>query len=131
MAAMPGPDHLARLPAAYFAAVDRQDLEATLAFFAPDAVFSVATAFLRCSGLEEVRGMFERFFADYEHIQHDITNLVVDLPAGRVATEQSCPHVKTGGVPDHVVACNQFRIGDDGRFTSVTVWIDTASPLRR
>ncbi len=123
-------DRLAAAPAAYFAAVDAQDVDATLEFFSETATFSVVSAGLTFTGRHEVAGMFDTFFTDYETIRHRITNLVVDEAAARAATEQTCPHVRVDGTPETVTTCNMFTFGPDGRFTHVAVWIDAASPLR-
>lgn len=126
----PGPDMIAAAPAAYFTAVDAKDLEATLAFFADDATFTVQTAHVTWSGREEIAGMFRGFFAGYSTIRHEITNLIVDGPASRAATEQHCPHVRNDGTPETLTTCNVFAYADDGRFQRVIVWIDGVSPLR-
>lgn len=121
---------LAAAPRTYFAAVDRKDMEATLACFEPDATLTVQTAGIRFEGIDAIRGMFERFFADYATIDHRITGLVVDEAEGRAATEQHCPHVKVDGTPDTVRACNFFDVGPDCRFRRVVIFIDSASPLK-
>lgn len=123
-------DPIRAAPAAYFAAVDRKDMDATLGFFADDATFTVRSAGLTFRGQEEIAGMFTTFFADYDVIRHGITNLVVDEEAAKAATEQTCPHVRADGTPETVVTCNVFELGRDGRFARVVVWIDGASPLK-
>lgn len=121
---------LTQAPLAYFEAVDRKDLDATLGFFAENATFTVQSAHLSFEGLDEVEGMFRTFFSDYSTIRHDVTNLVVDEREGKVSTEQTCPHVRADGGPETVTTCNFFDVGPDGRFTRVIVWIDGVSPLR-
>ncbi|QEC48059.1 nuclear transport factor 2 family protein [Baekduia soli] len=121
---------LAAAPAAYFAAVDRKDMEGTLAWFADDARLTVQTAGLTFEGRDGIRGMFEHFFGDYSTVDHRITNLVVDEEAGKASTEQHCPHIKVDGTPDTVNTCNFFDFAPDGRFQRVVIFIDAASPLR-
>lgn len=123
-------DHLAAAPSAYFDAVDVKDLDATLAFFADDATFTVQTAGFTWTGKDEIAGMFRGFFDGYSTICHRITNLVVDVPAQRAATEQHCPHIRTDGTPETLTTCNFFGFAPDGRFSRVIVWIDGVSPLR-
>ena len=122
--------HLSAAPGAYFDAVDRKDMAGALAFFAPDATFTIQSAHLTFEGHEGIGSMFGNFFGDYSHIEHNITNLVVDEANGKASTEQSCPHVKTDGALDHVITCNFFDFDEDGKFKRVIVWIDGASPLR-
>lgn len=121
---------LATAPAAYFDAVDAKDLEATLAFFADEATFTVQTAHLTWTGKEEIAAMFRGFFDGYATIRHEITNLVVDELTSRTATEQRCPHIRNDGTPETLTTCNFFSFADDGRFQRAIVWIDGVSPLR-
>ena len=123
--------HMLQAPGAYFDAVDRKDMEGALAFFADEATFTIQSAHVTFEGREGIRSMFENFFGDYSHIEHNITNIVVDETEGRASTEQSCPHVKTDGTLDHVTTCNFFSFDDAGKFTRVIVWIDGVSPLRQ
>ena len=122
--------HLKQAPGAYFDAVDAKDMEGALSFFAPDATFTIQSAHVTFEGHDGIRSMFENFFGDYSHIEHNITNLVVDEAEGKASTEQSCPHVKTGGELDHVITCNFFSFDEVGKFKRVIVWIDGVSPLR-
>ena len=122
--------HLLQAPGAYFDAVDAKDMATALSFFAPDATFTIQSAHITFEGHDEIASMFENFFGDYSHIEHNITNIVVDETEGRASTEQSCPHVKTDGALDHVTTCNFFSFDESGKFSRVIVWIDGASPLR-
>ncbi len=123
-------DQLQTAPVAYFEAVDRKDMETTLDFFADDATFTVQTAGITFAGRDEIAGMFSTFFSDYDVIRHGVTNLVVDEPAAKAATEQTCPHVRADGTPETVTTCNVFEFGPGGRFSRVIVWIDGSSPLK-
>ena len=123
--------HLKQAPGAYFDAVDAKDMEGALSFFAPDATFTIQSAHVTFEGHDGIRRMFENFFGDYSHIEHNITNLVVDEAEGRASTEQSCPHIKNDGTLDHAITCNFFSFDADGKFSRVIVWIDVASPLRK
>lgn len=121
--------HLERAPWAYFEAVDRKDLDASLDFFTDDATFTIQSAHVVFSGREEIAGMFRGFFADYATIDHRITSIVVDEAASKAATEQTCPHIKLDGSPDTLTTCNFFDYAPDGRFRRVIIWIDGANPL--
>jgi ketosteroid isomerase-like protein len=121
--------HLEQSPWAYFAAVDAKDLEASLAFFADDATFTIQSAGVTFSGREEIAGMFRGFFGDYRTICHNITNIVVDEPSAKAATEQTCPHIKLDGSPDTLTTCNFFTYAADGKFQRVIIWIDGTNPL--
>ncbi len=120
---------LERAPWAYFEAVDRKDLRGSLDFFTDDATFTIQSAGVVFRGKDEIAGMFRGFFADYATICHNITNMVVDQAASKVATEQTCPHIKLDGSPDTLTTCNFFDYAPDGRFRRVIIWIDGANPL--
>lgn len=121
--------HLERSPWAYFEAVDAKDLDASLAFFADDATFTIQSAGVAFSGRDEIAGMFRGFFGDYATISHKITNIVVDEVGAKSATEQTCPHIKLDGSPDTLTTCNFFTFAPDGKFQRVIIWIDGANPL--
>jgi ketosteroid isomerase-like protein len=121
--------HLESAPWAYFRSVDAKDLNGALAFFADDATFTIQSAGITFAGQEEIAAMFRGFFADYETICHDITNIVVDETNQKSATEQRCPHVKLDGSPDVLTTCNFFSYAPDGRFQRVIIWIDGVNPL--
>ena len=122
-------NQLAQLPYAYFAAVDAKDLDASLAFFADDATFTIQTAHTTFVGKSEIAGMFRGFFADFATIVHNPVNVTVDETARRVASEQVCPHVANDGTPVTLTTVNLYDVGADGRFERVILWIDGASPL--
>lgn len=124
-----GRDRLVSAPYRYFEAVDRKDLDASVAFFAPDATFTIQTAGVKFSGQEEIAGMFRGFFAGYSTICHCITSIVVDARAAKTATEQHCPHVKNDGSLDTLTTCNFFSFAPDGRFRRVVIWLDGHNPL--
>lgn len=122
-------NQLAQLPYAYFAAVDAKDLDASLAYFADDATFTIQSAHTTYAGKDEIAGMFRGFFADFSKIVHNPRNITVDDAAQRVASEQVCPHVANDGTVVALTTVNLYDVGPDGRFTRVMLWIDGDSPL--
>jgi len=122
-----GREHLAAIPASYFRAVDSYDLSAVLARFAEDATLTVQSARVTFSGHEEIGRMFTDFFADWDSMVHEITNLVVDLAGSKVSTEQMVDLNRNGTTKMH--NCNFFDVGPDGRFTRVIIWMDGTNPL--
>ena len=120
---------LEQAPWAYFAAVDAKDLDTSLSFFADDATFTIQSAGVVFTGRDEIAGMFRGFFGDYKTICHNITSIVVDETTGKVATEQTCPHIKLDGTPDTLTTCNFFTYAGNGKFQRVIIWIDGVSPL--
>jgi len=122
-----GREQLAALPASYFRAVDAYDLEAVLSHFAEDATLTVQTAGVTFSGHDEIGRMFTDFFADWDSMTHEITNLVVDPAASKASTEQHVDLNRNGTTKMH--NCNFFDVGADGKFTRVIIWMDGTNPL--
>jgi ketosteroid isomerase-like protein len=118
---------LAALPASYFRAVDSLDPDAVLAHFAEDATLTVQTAQVTFTGAAEIRRMFVDFFADWESMVHNISNLVVDEANGKVSTEQIVDLNGENATKMH--NCNFFDVDADGRFSRVIIWMDGANPL--
>jgi hypothetical protein len=58
---------------------------------------------------------------------HDITNIVVEPGAGKVATEQHVDLVRDGTTKMH--NCNFFDVNEDGKFSRVIIWMDGTNPL--
>ena len=120
---------LAAAPQTYFDAVDAMDVDGVLAHFADDATLTVQTDHVTFDGAEEIRRMFTDFFASWDAMVHEITNLVVDDAERRAATEQRVT-LTNGGTDTPMYNCNFFTINDDGRFDRVIIWMDGNNPLR-
>jgi ketosteroid isomerase-like protein len=120
-------EQLAALPASYFRTVDSYDLPAVLAHFADDATLTVQTAGVTFSGHDEIGRMFTDFFADWDSMVHEITNIVVDPAASKVSTEQHVDLNRNGTTKMH--NCNFFDVDSDGKFSRVIIWMDGANPL--
>jgi hypothetical protein len=120
-------DQLAAIPASYFRAVDAYDLPAVLEHFVVDATLTVQTARVTFSGHDEIGRMFVDFFADWDSMVHEITNIVVDPAGSKVSTEQVVDLNRNGTTRMH--NCNFFDVGPDGKFTRVIIWMDGTNPL--
>jgi ketosteroid isomerase-like protein len=120
-------DQLAAIPASYFRVVDAYDLPAVLEHFAADATLTVQTAGVTFSGHDEIGRMFVDFFADWDSMVHEITNVVVDPAGSKVSTEQQVDLNRNGTTKMN--NCNFFDVGPDGKFTRVIIWMDGTNPL--
>ncbi|HZO78690.1 MAG TPA: nuclear transport factor 2 family protein [Solirubrobacteraceae bacterium] len=123
-------DQLAALPASYFKAVDAQDVDAILAHFADDATLTVQTDHVTFNGASEIRRMFTDFVGGSSSIFHEITNIVVEEAAAKVATEQNYIGDLTDGTHNDMHNCNFFDVGADGKFTRVIIWMAGTNPLK-
>ena len=115
-------DQLAAIPASYFSAVDSYDLPAVLEHFAADATLTVQTAGVTFTGHDEIGTMFTGFFADWDSMTHEITNLVVDPAASKVfdrAARGPQPHRHDEDAQLHLL-----RRERGGKFSRVIIWMD-------
>jgi len=103
-----GREQLAAIPASYFRAVDQQDVSAVLTHFADDATLTVQSARVTFSGHDEIGRMFTDFFADWDSMVHQITNIVVDPTTSKVSTEQLVDLNRNGTTQMH--NCNFFDV---------------------
>src|SRR4051794_16840094 len=120
-------EQLAAIPASYFGAVDQYELSAVLEHFAEDATLTIQTAGVTFTGHEEIGRMFTDFFADWDSMVHEITNLVVDPVTSKVSTEQLVDLNRNGTTKMH--NCNFFDVNADGKFSRVIIWMDGTTPL--
>lgn len=113
----------------YFAAVDAKDIDRVLAFFVPDATFTVATYDTVYRGRDvEIRGMFERLFARYEGIWHGDFDHVVESPS-RLACRFRVVNTAANGERWQKHNCNFFR-ARGGLFDEVFVFMSGDNALR-
>ena len=120
-------EQLAAIPASYFRAVDQYDLPAVLEHFAEDATLTVQSARVTFTGHDEIGRMFTDFFADWDSMVHEITNIVVDPAASKVSTEQLVDLNRNGTTKMH--NCNFFDVNAEGKFSRVIIWMDGTNPL--
>ena len=112
----------------YFAAVDRKDLEGTLAFFAPDAVFTIATFGVEnCGRDEQIRNMFERLFARYDRIWHGNFEHVAQAPE-RIATRFDVVNLTANGQTHRKRNANFFQL-HEAQFSVVHVYMSGENAL--
>ncbi|KAE8330222.1 hypothetical protein BDV39DRAFT_170906 [Aspergillus sergii] len=123
-------DQLAGLPQSFFDAVDRKDLDAAVSHFSQDAIFTVKTAHVTCTGAGEIRHSFADFINNTKHMLHEITSIVVDEINGKVATQQRYTGELVDGTKNEMDTCDFFDVGPDGKFTRVDVYMTGASPLK-
>jgi hypothetical protein len=71
--------------------------------------------------------MFTDFFADWDSMVHEITNIVVDPTTSKVSTEQLVDLNRNGTTQMH--NCNFFDVNAEGKFSRVIIWMDGTNPL--
>ena len=127
-----GPTRATRLVAlaqAYFAAVDRMDLQATLACFTTDARFTIATFDTVYEGRDgAIRQMFDRLNTRYASVWHGNFDHVAQAP-DRVASRFRVENRTVDGQLLVKNNCNFFRLRDD-LFCEVFVYMSGDNSLR-
>lgn len=108
----------------YFANVDRKNLEAVLACFHPDAVFTVQSAFSTHEGRDTgIKRMFEKLFEGYSRILHKDFRHVVDVEGECCASQFGVENVSAcDGAKTYLSNCNFFYLEGD-RFKRVYVYM--------
>lgn len=112
----------------YFGNVDRKRMEATLACFHDNAMFTVQTSHTRHCGKDELRKMFETFFTSYKKIVHRDFVCTVDEKNGRIAASFIADLWDDKGVKTTLYNTNFWRIRDD-KFQEVYVYMSGANVL--
>ncbi len=112
----------------YFAAVDRKDMDAALACFHDEALFTVQTSHTRHAGKAAIVRMFEDFFAAYATIVHRDFTCTVDAAHGRIAASFEAVLTGHDGTVTTLNNTNFWRLRD-GRFQDVHVYMSGANVL--
>lgn len=125
------PSHclLAGLVEDYFAAVDRMDLEATLAFFHVDSSVTIATFDTCFRGRDTgIRGMYERLFARYARVWHGDFDHVAQPPE-RIASQFTVRNHSHQGSISTKHNCNFFTLRE-GRIQTMVVYMSGDNSLQ-
>ncbi len=106
----------------YFSAVDGGDFGAVAATLTPDCVFSVETHGVELNGLDDIKPMFDKLWADHAAVRHQD---FVHVPApgdSRIATRFQVVNTHHDGTLVHKSNCNFFEV-QDGKFSRVSVYM--------
>lgn len=112
----------------YFGNVDAKNMEATLACFHDEALFTVQTDFTRHAGKPAIRRMFETFFENYSSIVHKDFVCTVDPKNGRIAASFEAVLEDAEGGVTRLRNTNFWRVRE-GRFQEVYVYMSGANVL--
>ncbi len=112
----------------YFGNVDRKNLDAALACFHDNAMFTIQTAFTVHAGKDAIRRMFVDFFRNYDTIIHRDFTCTVDDRNGRIAASFVADLVDPQGRRIELHNTNFWRVRED-RFQEVYVYMSGANPL--
>jgi ketosteroid isomerase-like protein len=120
---------LVTLVETYFAAVDRKDVDGTLACFASNARFAIANHGVFYEGRElQIRGMYDRLNERYAKVWHGDFTHTVDVAAQRIASRFRVENITHQGEQLVKNNCNFFEV-QDGLFTAVYVYMTGENSL--
>lgn len=112
----------------YFGNVDAKNMDATLACFHDEALFTIQTSFDRHAGKPAIKRMFEDFFGGYRDIVHKDFTCTVDEANGRIAASFEAVLTGHDGSVTRLFNTNFWRVRD-GRFQEVYVYMSGANVL--
>jgi maleamate amidohydrolase len=112
----------------YLAALDRLDLEGTMACFADGASFGIGSDGTQLRGREPIRAMWDGILGAHRAMTHEVTDIAVDAERGKVMTRQSFHGWEADGNETERASAYLFTVDPDLRFTDVQVWIDGSTP---
>lgn len=112
----------------YFGNVDAKNMDATLACFHDNALFTIQTASTTHEGKEGIRRMFEDFFAAYKRIVHRDFECTVDEKNGRIAASFVAELEDDHGNITLLENTNFWRLRD-GKFQEVYVYMSGENVL--
>lgn len=118
------PGYLIDMVEYYFAAVDRNDLDAVLSCFTEDAVVTIQSAHSVHEGRDtEVRQMYEELFENYRtHMRHIHFRHVTDPDNNRVASQFNVELTDNDGNNVHLTNANFFYL-ESGKFRRVFIYM--------
>ncbi len=123
-------DELIALVRTYFAAVDAEDLDGVLDTLALDCKFTVETHGIALNGHHELRGMYERLWANHAAMVHDWMSFVPDAASGRIAAQFRVVNTEHDGSTTIKSNCNFFT-AKNNRFSRVQVYMTGETTLDR
>jgi ketosteroid isomerase-like protein len=112
----------------YFGNVDAKDMDATLACFHDEALFTIQTSFTRHAGKPAIQRMFTDFFGGYRDIVHKDFTCTVDEANGRIAASFEAVLTGHDGAVTRLFNTNFWRVRE-GRFQEVHVYMSGANVL--
>jgi hypothetical protein len=125
-----GRDELIDLARGYLDALDRLDLDDTLAYFADEAVLTIQSARQEFAGKEAIGQLWRQVLGAHSAMRHRVTNVVVDERAGKIATELSFRGDLAAGGVEERHSIYVFEVDEHGGLSRVIVWIDGATPAQ-
>ena len=112
----------------YFGNVDKKNMDAVMACFHPQALFTVQTDRTTHAGTDEIQRMFQSFFDGYRSIVHKDFTCTVDEENGRICAVFIAEVTDHEGVVTRMENTNFWRVRGD-KFQEVYVYMSGANVL--
>lgn len=106
----------------YFLALDECRLDDVLSYFEPNAVFTIQSAFITCTGHAEIHSMFTQFIDTYSSILHTDFEHIVDPTSAAISSRFRVELDNRDGSHETKQSVNHWYF-NDGLFQRVYVWI--------
>ncbi len=128
-APLPYPYYIDIVTKRYFDAVDNKDLGGVLDCFTPDAVLTEQTSNTVHDGIDAIRAMFTKLFADFSDIWHGNFVHTADPATNAICSQFTVLITPNGGEELRYENCNRFYLKDN-RFHRVYVYMSGDNLLK-
>lgn len=126
---LPYPYYVDIVTKRYFDAVDNKDMDRVLDCFSPDAVLTEQTSNTVHDGIDAIRAMFTRLFADFSDIWHGNFVHTADPATNAICSQFTVLITPNGGGELRYENCNRFYLKDD-RFHRIYVYMSGDNLLK-
>lgn len=114
---------------AYFANVDRKNMDGVLACCHDDCSVTIQTAPITHNGVDGIRKMFETLFSSYEHIWHGDFDVTADEVNQTVSARFNVLLRDAAGQETRLSNCNFWYV-EGGKFSRYYVFMSGTNVLR-
>ncbi|RVQ66584.1 nuclear transport factor 2 family protein [Croceicoccus ponticola] len=126
---LPYPFYVDIVTKRYFDGVDNKRMDQVLDCFTPDAVLHEVTSDTRHAGIDAIRAMFEKLFADFSDIWHGNFVHTADPASNAICSQFTVLITPHGGDELRYENCNRFYLKGD-RFHRVYVYMSGDNLLK-
>jgi hypothetical protein len=113
----------------YFDGVDNKNMDKVLDCFTSDAILTEVTSNTVHNGIEAIRAMFTKLFADFSSIWHGNFVHTVDPVSNTINSQFTVLITPNGGEELRYENCNRFYLKDD-KFHRVYVYMSGDNLLK-
>lgn len=126
---LPYPYYIDIVTKRYFDGVDNKDMAKVLGCFTDDAVLTEVTSNTVHDGIDAIRAMFTRLFADFSDIWHGNFVHTADPETNAIASQFTVLITPVGGEELRYENCNRFYLQGD-KFHRVYVYMSGDNLLK-